>query len=186
MEKDQINPEIVRLAQAGDIEAFEKILSHYEKAIFHFVSRIVQNDKDAEDITQETFIKVYFKIKKFKSEYKFSTWLFAIAKNTINDWFRKHKKRELLIIDDPDKPFETYYLQEKYVERYSGIQLKIDIESAISKIKPIYKTVLTMFYNEGYAYRDISEKMSLPLNTVKTYIYRAKCEMRKELQHGDS
>jgi RNA polymerase sigma-70 factor (ECF subfamily) len=103
----QIDHGIVRLAQGGDVASFEMILSLYQRSVYNFALRQVRNREDAEDVTQDVFIKLFKNIKRFNFKNKFSTWLFAIAQNLVNDFFRKKKRRrEVLIIDNQDAKSE--------------------------------------------------------------------------------
>jgi len=171
------------LAQMGGEEAFEKVVLFYEKPVYHYLLRFSKNQFDAEDITQEVFLKTYKYLKKYDFRYKFSTWLFAIATNCAKDHFRKKSRRkEDFVIDDPKKPFENFYASQCQYWRGFSTHLKIDLESAFLKIRPVYKNILKLFYFEGYGYREIAELTNLPINTVKTYLYRAKISLAKELK----
>ena len=184
MKKNQNNLEVIKLAQKGDLAAFEKILLDYERKVFSFIFRMVNNIEDAEDLTQDTFIKIYKKLHTFDPDQSFSNWVFAIAANTTRDFFRKKKRRkELFIIDDPKNSFETIYISPAYKGLRSKSEIKIDLEFAFKKIKPIYKTIILLCYKEGLTYKEISKKLKLPLNTVKTYLYRAKQTLKKQLNY---
>lgn len=179
--RSYVSKKILAEAQKGDLLAFEKILLLYERPVFSYIARLVKRREDAEDLTQETFIKLYKNIKKYdlKSNSKFTTWLFAIATNTTYDWFRKQKrKKELLILDDPNK--------RKVIEKFlltneTPGYAKFDVIAGLKKIKPAYRSVLSLFYLRGFSYREIARIKNIPINTVKTYLYRAKLAMREHL-----
>lgn len=154
----------------------------YEKPVLHFLYKMTGNLLDSEDLTQETLIKIYRNLDKYDSSYKFSTWVFAIAKNTAYDWMRKNKNKELLIIDDDKKPFDQYYNKRPNVslDQWNRTNL-IDLSNAMNEIRPIYKKVLTLFYIQGFSYKEVAEILEIPVNTVKTYIYRAKILLRGQL-----
>ncbi|MBI5221491.1 MAG: sigma-70 family RNA polymerase sigma factor, partial [Candidatus Magasanikbacteria bacterium] len=162
--------ELVILAIKGDIHAFEQLLFRYEKQIFVYLLRFVNQKENAEDVTQETFIKVYRSLKTFDSEYKFKTWLYTVATNTAYDWLRKAKKsQELFIIDDPDSEFETI----DECTAYKDIEIKENkelVDNAINKIKPTYQTVILLFYRDELGYEEIAEVLKMPINTVKTHL----------------
>lgn len=171
--------EILINLKAGNIEAFEKILFAYEKRIFNYIYRAVGVKMDAEDITQETFIKLYEHRTLINPDGNFKSWLYTIATNDTRDFFRKKGRRnELFIIDDPDEPeFETI----DNFQSYSSIEAKNDVGEALMKIKPIYREVLLLFYEQGFAYQEIAQILFLPINTIKTYLRRAKEALKKEL-----
>ena len=109
------------------------------------------------------------------------SWLYKIATNTVYDWLRKIRKdRDLFIIDDPNNPFET--IDEKTSYTYQGKAAMKDLQDALEEIKPIYKSVLLLFYEEGLGYEEIAKALSLPPNTVKTYMRRAKLALYKEFE----
>ena len=90
--------ELVQRVKDGDVHAFEKLLFRYEKQIFFYILKFINQNENAQDIVQETFIKVYRSLKTFDPEYKFKTWLFTIATNTAYDWLRKAKKRKKYLL----------------------------------------------------------------------------------------
>lgn len=180
----QSNPELIREAQKGDVRIFEKILFLYEKEIFRYIRRMVPRQQDAEDLTQETFIKAYRHIKSFNPARGVKSWLYKIAVNTAYDWLRKNgKSRECFIIDDADSPFETIDKNSSYT--YQDKAVIKDLQDALERIQPVYKTVLLLFYEEGLRYEEIADALSLPLNTVKTDIRRAKSALLREFQKNN-
>ena len=118
---EEIDKKILIAAKNKDLRAFEVILSHYERAIFNYIFRLVNHRQDAEDLTQETFIKVYTRLSSIDPEKNFRAWLYEIATNTTRDWFRKKTGRpELLIIDDPESSFETIDEDSSYIYKDRG------------------------------------------------------------------
>lgn len=171
--------EIVVLAVKGDMKAFEQLVFRYEKPIFGYILRFVSHKENAEDLVQETFIKIYRSLKTFDPEYKFKTWLFTVATNTVYDWLRKVKNnKEMFIIDDPDSDFET--IDDTW--SYKLIEDKELIDNALKNIKPVYQSAIVLFYRDELTYEEIAEVLKVPINTVKTYIYRAKKALSEELK----
>lgn len=172
--------EIIQAALAGNPKAFDQLLGLYERKIFGYLYRLTNHPQDAEDLTQETFLKVYRALKTFDTKRKFSTWLYTVATNTAYDWLRKKQRRpELFIIDDEESSFETIDPDSPY----TTLAPKIDLGKALATIdKPIYRTVLLLFYRDGLSYQEIAEVLNCPLNTVKTYLRRAKQALRQALE----
>jgi RNA polymerase sigma-70 factor (ECF subfamily) len=178
MQNSEIENEILGRAKAGDIQSFEKILFRYEKPVFNFIFAIVRHRQDAEDLTQEVFLKLYKNIRSFNPEYKFQTWLYTIASNVTRDWFRKKMRQpELFLVDDPDSKFET--IDEDF--SYNKLETTKDIQDGLNALKPAYRMVLTLFYWQGFGYEEIATILSLPVNTVKTHISRAKGTLKRIL-----
>jgi len=171
--------ELVVLAIKGDMKAFERLVSLYEKPIFGYILRFVNHRENAEDLVQETFIKLFRSLKTFDPEYKFKTWLYTVATNTVYDWLRKAKNnKELFIVDDPDSNFET--IDNSW--SYKSIEDKELVDNALKNIKPVYQSVVVLFYRNELTYEEIAQVLKVPINTIKTYMYRAKQALEKELK----
>ncbi len=164
--------DILTAAQRGSESAFETIVKTYEQPIFRYIYRMVNRQHDAEDLTQETFIKAYRHIARFDSQLRFSTWLFTIATRTVYDWLRKRRIRPEVLVD-------TVPETKTASSTYKRVDIKLDINAALQSIKPEYRSVLLLYYVEGYSYLDIAHALDLPVNTVKTYVHRGKIALRK-------
>lgn len=162
------------------VPAFEELLSHYERPIFNYAYRMLGKREDAEDITQETFLKLYRHRRRLDPHQSIKAFIYKIATNTIYDLFRSRRQdRELFIIDNPETPFETISEETSY----TTIEAAVDIATALEKISPMYRSILLLFYKEDFSYEEIAGFLDLPLNTVKTRIRRAKEALRKHLIH---
>ncbi len=177
---DQKNEkEFILAAKNGDLNAFEKILFLYEKRIFNYIYRLVGNKYDAQDVTQDTFIKLYKNINIIDTEKNFKNWLYKIATNTTYDFLRKRKNApELLSLDDANFKPETIQDKDLYSNLIDAVDAK-EVEAAFDKIKPVYKTVLMLFYQQDLTYKEIAEIIDAPINNIKTYMRRAKQELKK-------
>jgi len=166
----------------GNLAAFEKILLLYEDRIFNYIYHLVGQKQDAEDLTQETFIKLYTHIKTIDINKNFLVWLYKIATNTVYDFWRRKKNKKEILLDELQNletiETETTYLN---IEKQEVVR---DVQNALAKIKPIYRTVLLLFYKNNFTYKEIAETLNLPLNTVKIYIHRAKKELKEKLKNG--
>ncbi len=168
--------ELLRKLKAGDLESFEKVLFHYEKAIFSYLYRLSASRAEAEDLTQEVFLKVYQKRKLIDPAQNFKSWLYTMATNAFYDRLRKKGRRPELFLEE-ENSFETISGDSTYLY----IDRRKDIESALERLRPDYKTVIILFYREGFSYQEIGQMLSLSINTVKTYLRRAKESLRKYL-----
>lgn len=178
------SPEFIRGVKKGDLGIFEKILFLYEKEIFRHIRRVVSRQQDAEDLTQETFIKAYRHIESLDPEKSMRPWIYKIATNTVYDFLRKNAKhQEIFLIDNENSPFETIDEHSSYT--YQERATTKDLQDALERISLTHKTVLLLFYEEGLKYGEIADVLSLPLNTVKTYISRAKSALLKEFQKNN-
>jgi RNA polymerase sigma-70 factor (ECF subfamily) len=175
---ETIDKTILIRARTGDLDAFECILSFYEKAIYNYCLRILKNSQNAKDITQETFIKVYTHRKNIDPSKNIKTWIFTIATNTAYDFLRRKKRKNEISLDED---LETNSSAEAY---YSSKEegLVSDVDKALTQINPEYKKVLLLFYQQGFEYKEIADILEMPINTVKTHISRGKEQLKEILK----
>lgn len=171
---DQLTDEdlIYHLLDSGEDKYFNELIERYKDKIFNFVIRYLSSREDSEDITEDIFIKVYFKIDKFdKNKGSFKTWLFKIAKNTI---YNKLKERKMVKIS-----YDDIYSDKEDIDL--NIENNEIIQNAINKLKKDQKTIILLHYMEGLKYREIAKTLNMPENTIKTKIRRAKEILKNEL-----
>ncbi|PYP39657.1 MAG: RNA polymerase subunit sigma-24 [Gemmatimonadetes bacterium] len=189
---DATDQEVVAIARRRDEAACRELVRRYERPIFSLIFRMVRNRELAEDLAQETFIKALNALESYRPEYKFSSWLFKIANNAAIDHLRKRELDTLSLEGSPhaDTPqlVEATALQigekaETALEAVEHKELGGEIERAIARLRPEYRTCILLRHVEGRAYEEIAEILNLPLGTVKTYIHRARNELRIALAH---
>ena len=184
--------ELATMAARGREPAFRELLSRYERPVFSLVYRMVRDRTLAEDLAQEAFIRAFNAIGSYKPSYKFSNWILKIANNHTIDHLRKRKLDTVSIHGSPhantdDEISQTRVVVEsrdenpqEYVEHR---ELGGQIEEAIGGLREEYRTAVLLRHVEGYAYEEIADIMEVPLGTVKTYLHRARGELRKSLAH---
>ena len=187
--------ELATLAARGQELAFRELLTRYERPVFSLIYRMVRDRTLAEDLAQEAFIRAFNAIGSYKTSYKFSNWILKIANNHTIDHLRKRKLDTVSIDGSPHARTADEISQsrvviesrgenpEEYVEHR---ELGSQIETAIGELREEYRTVIVLRHVEGYAYDEIADVMELPLGTVKTYLHRARGELRKSLAHLDA
>ncbi len=190
--KTASDQEVVAAARNGAEAAYRELLRRYERPVFSLIYRMVRNRELAEDLSQETFIKVLNALASYRPEYKFSSWVFKIANNAAIDHLRRRELDTLSLegsphADTPEK-LEATALQigekaESALDAVANKELGGEIEQAIAKLRPEYRTCILLRHVEGRAYEEIAEMLDLPLGTVKTYIHRARNELRIALAH---
>lgn len=184
--------EVVALARAGHDPAYRELLRRYERPIFSLLYRMVRDRELAEDLAQETFVKALNALESYRPEYKFSSWIFKIANNAAIDHLRR-RELDTLSLDgaphaDTPEAMEATALQvganqESPLDTVEAKELGAAIEIAISRLRPEYRACILLRHVEGRAYEEIAEILHLPLGTVKTYIHRARNELRGHLSH---
>jgi RNA polymerase sigma-70 factor (ECF subfamily) len=184
--------EVVALARAGSEAGYRELLRRYERPIFSLIFRMVRNRELSEDLSQETFIKALNALDSYRPEFKFSSWIFKIANNTAIDHLRRRELDTLSLEGSPHavtpEAVEATALQigsrgESPLDVVEAKELGGQIEEAIGALRPEYRACILLRHVEGRPYEEIAEILDLPLGTVKTYIHRARNELREALGH---
>ncbi len=173
---------LIEKAKSGDQRAFAELLGYYREALFRLLLRMVKSKEDAEDLMIETFEKAFRKINSYKSDFAFSTWLFRIATNHGIDYIRtSQNKYDNVYIDkvlDYDNDFQkTVVITEDSLnpeESIVNIQEKRIVKNIVQKLPPDYRRIVVLRYFEDYSYNEISEKLDLPIGTVKARLFRSR------------
>jgi RNA polymerase sigma-70 factor (ECF subfamily) len=185
---DQDRPLIRRILR-GELDAFTILVKRYESSIVNYVYWIVLNRQDALEISQEVFLKVYLSLDKYKSEFKFSTWLFAIAKNAAIDFLRKSHPVTIGIDEEPESGERLEHLQVPDIKELSPeekvlkSELSKQIDAAMQCLPLPYRQVLVLRHLNDLAYEEVAEILNLPLGTIKNRLFRARELLRERLQN---
>jgi len=166
---------LVRRAQGGEVEAFAGLLERFETRVFHFVLRMLRNAHDAEDVTQDTFVKAWRHLASFRPENQFSTWLLTIARRTALNYLRARR------------PIEEFTEQAGPVSE-SPHDAATNREHAESvwqlarRLKPDQYEVLWLCYGEGFAVQEIARIMNTNSIRVRVLLHRARKRMAEWLK----
>jgi len=166
--------ELIAQSLDGDHEAYAGLVDRYKNALYHHCFAIVRREEVAEDLAQETFITAFYKLRLYKPDYKFSTWLFKISTNKALNYLKK-TAREVAADDE---------LIARIASEYPGpLQQAEDAElhAAVRKLQPKYRAVISLYYWQGMSYEDIAKVLGAPHGSVKGWMSRAKSQLKKEL-----
>ena len=167
-------------------------MRRYQRPVISLVARMTGDRAMAEDLAQETFVKVLNALDSYRPEFKFSSWIFKIANNAAIDHLRRRELDTLSLDGAPDartaEEVEATALQASDrgpspLAELEARELGSSIEQAIARLRPEYRSCILLRHVEGRAYEEIAEALDLPLGTVKTYIHRARLELRESLAH---
>jgi RNA polymerase sigma-70 factor (ECF subfamily) len=178
---------LVARAQAGDTDAFSELVRHYDRRVFRMAKQITQNDDDAEDVLQETFLKAYTHLGDFQGSSKFYTWLVRIAVNEALMKLRKRRSDRTVPIDEPIDTGEDEVVREIAVwdrnpeETYSREELVELLDQAIQSLKPAYRTVFILRDIEEMSIEETAEALGLSISAVKSRLLRARLQLREKL-----
>ena len=169
---------LIAQALQGDQESFKRLMKKYHSAIYHLIVRMIGYQPEADDLTQEAFIKAFNSLESFNDEFAFSTWLYKIATNNCIDHLRKRKLKTFSI----DKPLDhdgEYYFEipdTTYQPDLHILQTQQSraIQKAIDELPEKYRIVIVMRHQQEKSYEQIAEELQLPLGTVKAHIFRAR------------
>ena len=170
---------IVRKVLQGDVNAFEKLVTEYEKAVYAIAQRMTGNPEDAADMTQETFIKAYNSLSSFRGDSKFSVWLYRIATNVCLDFLRSRSRKPTVSLSMEDDDGEEVELdiadESQSPERLLERGLTRDaVRRGLNALSPEYRQILLLREIQGLSYEEISDVLTLEVGTVKSRIFRAR------------
>jgi RNA polymerase sigma-70 factor, ECF subfamily len=171
--------DVVLMAQRGREDAFRELVRRYERPVFSLIFRMVRDRETSEDLAQDTFIKVLNHIDRYRPEFRLSSWLFKIANNVAIDHLRKRHAASAAEVEATS--FDVRARQENALEELEARELGGAIERAIAALRPEYRSCIVLRHVEGRSYEEIAAMLDLPLGTVKTYIHRARHQLREAL-----
>lgn len=186
------DPELVARAAGGSEAAYRELLGRYQRPVFSLAYRMLRDREQAEDVAQEAFVRVFNHIDRYDPRYKFSSWIFKITNNLAIDALRKRQPATVSLDGSPHATTEEGVRASRIdlaspdaspEEELEARELGTEIEAAIGALRPDYRTAIVLRHVEGRAYEEIAEIMEVPLGTVKTYIHRARAELRGTLAH---
>ncbi len=179
--------QLVEQTLAGSEEAFRALVVGHQRRVYNLLARMLRNPALAEDLAQETFLKAFTRLGSFDPAYKFSNWILRIAHNLAIDWLRRRGTPEVSL-DDPGER-EGSRLDAWVVDPNSGNaaeQLERQdvgrlLRQAVDCLRPDYRQVVVLRYQEDLSYEDIAEVTGGPVGTIKSHLHRARAEMARFL-----
>lgn len=188
---------LVARAKAGDAEAFSELVQHYDRRVFRMAKQITQNDDDAADVLQESFLKAYTHLDEFQGNSKFYTWLVRIAVNEALMKLRKRRSDRTTPLDEPIDTGEDEVVREIAVwdenpeQSYSREELGQILDEAVQSLKPDYRTVFVLRDIEEMSIEETAKALNLSISAVKSRLLRARLQLREKLtrlfkKKGDS
>ena len=163
---DQDDRDLVRQTLAGETEAFGSLVTKYQKVMFTVALRMLGNPEDAKDATQDAFVKAYQRLATFDSGYRFYSWMYRILVNECLNVNRDRRPEEQLDADTAGdgSPYEDVMASER----------RDQINLALLRLTPEYRTVVVLRHFAGQSYGEIAETLSIPEKTVKSRLYSAR------------
>jgi RNA polymerase sigma-70 factor (ECF subfamily) len=168
--------ELLERVKANDTKAFSLLADRYKIRLFNLIYRMLQNREEAEDILQETFLRVFKERERFDPTYSFSTWIYTIALNLCRNELKRKKKFRFFGLDliKDDRRYAVEMMN-------CTTNLSSVLEKAIASLPEKYKTAFLLREVNQLSYEEMSESMGVPLGTVKSRVNRARIMLQGEL-----
>ena len=181
--------QLIKKFQNGDIGAFNQIVHRYKDRLLNFIYRFVNDIDKSEDLTQDTFLKLYTHKDSYKEIAKFSTWLYTIAANLAKTELRKIKRRKTFSISDLSKDDREFVISSEAIgpdDKDINSTFEKNIQIALERLSVDFKTIIILRDIQELSYDEISKIMKLPIGTVKSRINRGRLKLQDLLiKKGD-
>ena len=179
--------DLVKRCQAGETEAFDELVTRYRTRIFAMIYNMVHNEQDAWDLAQDSFVKAWNSIKRFRGRSSFYTWIYRIVMNVTIDWLRKKQVKGAGVEFDDAIQLREVNPASKTLpkadplpyERMERTEVRARIDNAITQLSPEHRAVILMKETEGMQYHEIAEALGCSIGTVMSRLFYA----RKKLQN---
>ena len=184
---DRSDGELVHEARRGDKEAFKEIVERYQRKIIAVALGMVHNREDAIEIAQETFVKAFENLDKFKGESSLYTWLYRIVVNRAIDFQRRERRHPTVALEDRagNEGYDELTKEERLEDPYQQVQAREigdRVAAAINELTPDHKAVILLREVEGLSYDEISRVMHCSKGTVMSRLHYARKKLQKKLK----
>lgn len=165
---------LVQRCLMGDVSAIQQLLSQFQTDVFGLCYRLLSHRQDAEDVTQEVFLRVVRSLSAWDSSRPLKPWILGIAVNRCKTWLAQRSRRPELV----------EYLHETVAAREvdDDSELLTEIQTALAEMRLEYRTVFTLFHEQGHPYEVIAVALDRPVGTIKTWLHRARQEVFERLK----
>lgn len=186
---------VIRRVCAGDTDAFEALVTAYQKQVYNLALRTVGNEEDAADMTQEAFLRAYRSLGSFRGDSKFSVWLYRLTTNICIDFLRSRGRRptvSLTAADEDEEPQELDVADNRFdpVQSLERAELRRAVQRGLASLPEDYRRILMLRELSGLSYAEIGQVLRLEEGTVKSRLFRARkklCDfLRKDGNLPDS
>lgn len=176
---------LIRMAKAGDKQAFGTLLSSHEARMYNIAFRMMGSSEDAMDMVQEAMIKVYRALGRFEGNAQLGTWLYRVTTNTCLDELRRRKLRQSVSLDEREEqgaPAPVDHHFERPEEAVERGERQAALKTAIQKLPPEHQAAIVLRDIQGMSYQEAAKVMDCPVGTMKSRVNRARAALREELE----
>lgn len=173
---------LVQEIRSGDLAAFDRLIKSYQKLVIHIIARVVPKTEDRDDLAQDVFIKVFKGLGSFKFECKLSSWIGRIAYNSALNFSAKKRMATFSDLESTDFGADSFAgnAPSPLAQAERG-DLAKRLQAEIEKLPSQYKVVITLYHIDQLTYDEIAEIMKLPMNTIKSHLFRARKQLKNSL-----
>jgi RNA polymerase sigma-70 factor (ECF subfamily) len=176
---NDIGQDVLEKASQGDLEAFEQVYKSASGFVYNVALRVTRNSADAEEVTQDVFMKIYHNLKNFQFRSTFKTWVYRITVNTAINCFRRSSREERDKVDY-DGIIESLPGGCSTAERVVQAENETRLDSLMKLLSPEHRTCLILREIEGLSYQEIAASLKIPVNTVRSRLKRAREALLEE------
>ena len=179
--------ELLRLSREGDLDAYGQLVRRFQTRIYATVYHMTSNHEDANDLTQESFIKAHSALKSFKGDSSFFTWLYRIAVNRTINFLKKRKRRSFMSLNDMDfnaenDPEMVALVSDNTPHRDAKLsELQVQLNEALQKLSEVHRLVVTLHDIQGLSHEEISRIMDCNNGTVRSRLFYARQQLQAHL-----
>lgn len=179
---------VERVKQSDDLRAFDEIVRRHKQRIFSYVCRMTRDGPDAEDLTQEVFIRAYQSLHRFRADAAVDTWLYRIATNLVIDRFRRNQRgpQAWVPLDDEDETLGGLPATDRGSDPEASaqlVELQDEVRKAVQKLPPKIRAAVVLHDIEGLSYEEVAETLGCPVGTVKSRLFNGRGLLRRKLAY---
>ncbi|MBB5326225.1 RNA polymerase sigma-70 factor (ECF subfamily) [Anoxybacillus tepidamans] len=171
---DQELRQLILEAKQGNTESFAQLMSRFKGHVFRQAYAMLHDPAEAQDVSQEAFIKAYYSLEALQNEYAFSSWIARIVSRLCHDRIQKKRKEEVI-------EREHILKESTHSKSMDHLLLRIHLEEAMQKLSPEHREIIVLRDIQGFTYDEIAEILQIPVGTVKSRIHVARLTLRNEL-----
>ncbi|MCC6143422.1 MAG: RNA polymerase sigma factor [Candidatus Hydrogenedentes bacterium] len=164
--------ELVNRSKTGDRDAFSELVRRHQHIVYNVSYRFMRDATMAEDMAQEAFVKAFRLLKGFRGDCSFSTWMYRVTCSVCLTELGRRKKRG-------EVELEPHHMNEAAIDPPEDIDIPEKIRRCVNKLSDRYSTIITLYYLRGISYDEIAQSMDIPMGTLKTWMFRARKQLRK-------
>jgi RNA polymerase sigma-70 factor (ECF subfamily) len=178
--------ELVARATAGDLEAFNQLVTRWERPIYALAYRTLGREEDARDVVQEAFLRAYRGLRGFKGQAKFSSWLYRITLNLCRDWIRRERRAPIVQVPEGTDPMDLADTHAAPAESVEDLVARREMSAAVARamaeLPEEQRTAIMLKEYQGLTFQEIADLLECPLSTVKTRLYQGLSVLRRRLE----